>query len=92
MPSRLQHFKKTWKLTHYAWLFVLAFLALFLIVEFRNLALLSSFYNATDSLIETGLFALVMLGGLTSMFTPFGSTLIVLFVGGLNLIRRGLMG
>jgi hypothetical protein len=80
MTARLKHFKKTWKITHYAWMFVLAFVALFLIIEFRNLALLSSFYSATDSLIETGVFALVMLGGLTTMFSPLGSTLIVLFV------------
>lgn len=74
------HIRKTWKVTHYTWLFILAFCALFLTVEFRNLALLSSFYNATDSLVETGVFALIMLGGLTSMFTPFGSTLVVMFV------------
>jgi hypothetical protein len=80
MLARLRHFTTTWKLTHYAWLFGLAFLALFLIVEFRNLALLSAFYNATDSLIETGVFALIMLGGLTSLFTPLGTTMIVLFV------------
>jgi len=88
MSPRLSHFKKTWNATHYVWMFVLAFSALFLIVEFRNLALLSSFYSATDSLIETGVFALVMLGGLTSMFTPFGSTLIVMFVllFGINMI------
>lgn len=78
--TRLQHITNTWKLTHYAWLCVLAFAALFLIVEFRNFELLLSFYSATDSLIETGVFALVMLGGLTSMFTWFGSISIVVFV------------
>jgi|GEM_PF-2275194 len=80
MPSRLNYIKKTWGIIHYAWLSILAFTTLFLVVEFRNLALLSSFYSATDSLVETGVFVLIMLGGLTSMFTAFGSTLIVLFV------------
>ncbi len=79
MLSRLAYVPKTWRWTHYLWLVGISGGLLFAIVEFRNLALLSSFYDATGSVVETGVFAFVMLGSLTTMFTTLGSILIVLF-------------
>jgi len=52
---------------------------LFVVIEVRNWELLQLVYGTTDSWIQTGWFAVTMLGGLTTLFTPLGSVVIVLF-------------
>lgn len=76
--NRLSHLK-TWKVSHYTWFVTIVFIMLFVIVELRNWAILMTFFDATGSVVQTVSFAFVMFSGLTTLFSPLGSSLIVLF-------------
>jgi len=79
MLHRLLTIPKTWRFGHYLSFSLLVVLVFFVVIELRNWELLRLIYGTSGSWIETGRFAVTMLGGLTTLFSPIGSLIIVLF-------------
>lgn len=77
--DRLQVFKQTWSWRHVLGVVLVSSLVVSLIVVSRSIATLGWYAGQSESLVNTLYFSWLLLGGLFTLFTPLGTTLIVLF-------------
>jgi hypothetical protein len=78
MSTRWSVFSR-WGVVQYSLCLLISLGLLVSIIEIRNFSALVWFYQTTNSLSETALFAFAFLGGIITLFTPLGTVIVVLF-------------